>query len=87
MKAGTLSESGRIRPHLTPLECGIIFGGIPAGAISRKGGLIWGIPVGAKDLASKWVEMTLILGASIPVVRPLPTSVQNPGSWLVMRRK
>ena len=61
MKAGTLSESGRIRPHLTPLECGIIFGGIPAGAISRKGGLIWGIPVGAKDLASKWVEMTLIL--------------------------
>ena len=45
MKAGTLSESGRIRPHLTPLECGIIFGGIPAGAISRKGGLIWGIPV------------------------------------------
>ena len=45
MKAGTLSESGCIRPHLTPLECGIIFGGIPAGAISRKGGLIWGIPV------------------------------------------
>ena len=44
MKAGTLSESGRIRPHLTLLECGIIFGGIPAGAISRKGGLIWGIP-------------------------------------------
>jgi hypothetical protein len=29
------------------LECGIIFGGIPAGAISRKGGLIWGIPVNA----------------------------------------
>ena len=29
---------------MTPLECGIIFGGIPAGAISRKGGLIWGIP-------------------------------------------
>ena len=44
IKAGTLSESGRIRPHLTLLECGIIFGGIPAGAISRKGGLIWGIP-------------------------------------------
>ena len=44
MKAGTLSESGRIRPHLTPLECGIIFGGIPEGAISRKVGLIWGIP-------------------------------------------
>ena len=30
---------------MTLLECGIIFGGIPAGAISRKGGLIWGIPV------------------------------------------
>ena len=29
MKAGNLSELGRIRPHLTPLECGIIFGGIP----------------------------------------------------------
>ena len=29
---------------MTLLECGIIFGGIPAGAISRKGGLIWGIP-------------------------------------------
>ena len=43
MKAGNLSESDRIRPHLTLLECGIIFGGIPAGAISRKGGLIWGI--------------------------------------------
>ena len=28
-----------------PLECGIIFDGIPEGAISRKVGLIWGIPV------------------------------------------
>jgi len=45
MKAGTLSASGWIRPHLTPLEYGIIFGGIPTGAISRKIGLIWGIPV------------------------------------------
>ncbi len=27
-----------------PLECGIIFDGIPEGAISRKVGLIWGIP-------------------------------------------
>jgi hypothetical protein len=26
------------------LEYGIIFGGIPPGAISRKVGLIWGIP-------------------------------------------
>ena len=30
---------------MTPLECGIIFHGIPEGAISRKVGLIWGIPV------------------------------------------
>ena len=30
---------------MTPLECGIIFDGIPEGAISRKVGLIWGIPV------------------------------------------
>ena len=28
-----------------PLECGIIFDGIPEGAISRKVGLIWAIPV------------------------------------------
>ena len=28
-----------------PLECGIIFDGIPEGAIPRKVGLIWGIPV------------------------------------------
>ena len=45
MKTG---EFERIRPHLTPLECGIIFDGIPEGAISRKVGLIWGIPV--KDI-------------------------------------
>ena len=37
-------EFERIRPHLTPLECGIIFDGIPEGAIPRKVGLIWGIP-------------------------------------------
>ena len=37
-------EFERIRPHLTPLECGIIFDAIPEGAISRKVGLIWGIP-------------------------------------------
>ena len=37
-------EFERIRPHLTPLECGIIFDGIPEGAISRKVGLIWGNP-------------------------------------------
>jgi hypothetical protein len=27
------------------LECGIIVGGIPEGTMSRKVGLIWGIPV------------------------------------------
>ena len=32
-----------------PLECGIIFDGIPEGAISRKVGLIWGIPVSTSD--------------------------------------
>ena len=37
-------EFERIRPHMMPLECGIIFDGIPEGAISRKVGLIWGIP-------------------------------------------
>ena len=37
-------EFERIRPHLMPLECGIIFDGIPEGAIPRKVGLIWGIP-------------------------------------------
>ena len=42
-------EFERIRPHLTPLECGIIFDRIPEGAISRKVGLIWGIPAKEKD--------------------------------------
>ena len=46
MKTGNLSE---FRPHLTPLECGIIFDGIPEGAISRKVGLIWGIPANYRD--------------------------------------
>ena len=32
-----------------PLECGIIFDGIPEGAISRKVGLIWGIPVNSNQ--------------------------------------
>ena len=44
-------EFERIRPHLTPLECGIIFDGIPEGAILRKGWLIWGIP-GSTDWSS-----------------------------------
>ena len=38
-------EFERIRTHLTPLECEIIVGSIPAGAISRKGGSIRGMSV------------------------------------------
>ena len=49
-------EFERIRPHLTPLECGIIFDGIPEGAISRKVGLIWGIPV--KLTRCPWVDLS-----------------------------
>ena len=52
-------EFERIRPHLTPLECGIIFDGIPEGAISRKVGLIWGIP------AEAWAHW-LAVAPSIP---------------------
>ena len=40
---------------MTLLECGIIFGGIPAGAISRKVGLIWGIP--AKTITEELREV------------------------------
>ena len=32
---------------MTPLECEIIVGSIPAGAISRKGGSIWGMSIKA----------------------------------------
>ena len=38
-------EFERIRPHLTLLGFVIIVQGNPEGAISRKVGLIWGIPV------------------------------------------
>ena len=61
---------------MTPLECGIIIDGIPEGAISRKVGLIWGIPDwyystlkelhqanGKDDSALKW---TLIM--FIPII-------------------
>ena len=34
------------------MECGIIIDGIPEGAISRKVGLIWGIP--DKDLFDEY---------------------------------
>ena len=36
---------------MTPLECEIIVGSIPAGAISRKGGSIWGM--------SAWASRTI----------------------------
>ena len=49
-------EFERIRPHLTPLECGIIFDGIPEGAIPRKVGLIWGIPVYSRPAGQEIVE-------------------------------
>ena len=49
-------EFERIRPHLTPLECGIIFDGIPEGAISRKVGLIWGIPAYTRRRAIRHLE-------------------------------
>ena len=58
-----LHENGefeRIRPHLTLLECGIIFGGIPAGAISRKGGLIWGIPAQATRRSKQGVSIVIV---------------------------
>ena len=74
MKAGTLSESGRIRPHLTPLECGIIFGGIPAGAISRKGGLIWGIPAKTHDYGDLDSQLQGI------VVKVLGREPESPGT-------
>ena len=33
---------------MTPLECEIIVGTIPAGAISRKGGSIWGMSANSR---------------------------------------
>ena len=48
-----------------PLECGIIFDGIPEGAISRKVGLIWGIPVYMEDVAAQAVETGSQSGSSV----------------------
>ena len=48
-----------------PLECGIIFDGIPEGAIPRKVGLIWGIPA----------EMTT--GSTYKVVELVGTSSEG----------
>ena len=42
---------------MTPLECEIIVGSIPAGAISRKGGSIWGMSVKTAS-ASVWAAKT-----------------------------
>ena len=40
---------------MTPLECEIIVGSIPAGAISRKGGSIWGMSVNSLTYdRTKW---------------------------------
>ena len=49
MKTGNLSELGRICR-----ECGIIIDGIPEGAISRKVGLIWGIPANSSPVSMLW---------------------------------
>ncbi len=62
---------------MTLLECGIIFGGIPAGAISRKGGLIWGIPD------------QIITGNPDTVIRKLKVAldVVDPGSLVLWDRE
>ena len=59
-------EFERIRPHWTPLECGIIFDGIPEGAISRKVGLIWGIPANGTE----WILLSTIGTSSGTAGRP-----------------
>ena len=79
-------EFERIRPHLTPLECGIIFDGIPEGAISRKVGLIWGIPVEnvrpggyvpeerIKDMDADGVDVIIIYPSAGLLLYSLPDS-------------
>ena len=47
---------------MTPLECGIIIDGIPEGVISRKVGLIWGIPVEESFLALKRAHNIIAIG-------------------------
>ena len=51
---------------MTPLECEIIVGSIPAGAISRKGGSIWGMSVNRIKpnevvIREQWVVYLLLL--------------------------
>ena len=56
-----------------PLECGIIFDGIPEGAISRKVCLIWGIPAksyGYQHGASQGFQRSVLLSSS-GGIRPL----------------
>ena len=75
------AASGRIRPHLTPLECGIIFGGIPAGAISRKGGLIWGIPVewSIDEEAVAWLTYVSDDGVAVDISYTFPADEFDDG--------
>ena len=68
---------------MTLLECGIIFGGIPAGAISRKGGLICGIPANIMDMpqANELLNPTLdalsALGGSGSIQEIAETVIQQ----------
>ena len=89
-------EFERIRPHLTPLECGIIFDGIPEGAISRKVGLIWGIPVETSMLKTittydhvSWIQGQMF--AKDPETYPFDPSAgigrPNPTGYLPARTK
>ena len=61
-------EFERIRPHLMPLECGIIFDGIPEGAISRKVGLIWGIPAEMTTTKKSGVVLARLTSAPAMVI-------------------
>ena len=79
MKAGNLSESGLIRPHLTPLECGIIFGGIPAGAISRIRWLDLGNP-GYKYFKSPQHAPTVVPEHDLSIRQ---TKLKNTVRWLM----
>ena len=70
-------EFERIRPHLTPLECGIIFDSIPEGAISRKVGLIWGsrlIRLNPREHTVLWSSDTVELE-----VQSIATHPSDPG--------
>ena len=51
------------------MECGIIIDGIPEGAISRKVGLIWGIPAQTKPLQTDGVTMAVLGVAALAALR------------------